>query len=82
MSVGAGLNLGAEAIRLSVREKQIVGQWLQAPTNRQIADELKIREKTVKHSMTALMIKLNARDSVEVVIAAQHQVEQVDRLRQ
>ncbi|MCY1558581.1 Bacterial regulatory protein, luxR family [compost metagenome] len=58
------------SVRLSVREKQIVGQLLQARTNREIADELHISEKTVKHYMTGLMFKLKARNRVEVVIAA------------
>lgn len=59
------------AIRLSVREKQIVGQLLQARTNKEIAEVLKISEKTVKHYMTSLMSKLHARNRVEVAVAAQ-----------
>ena len=62
----------AQATRLNVREKQIVGQLLQARTNREIADTLKISEKTVKHYMTSLMSKLNVRNRVEVVVAAQN----------
>ena len=63
-----------ESVRLNVRERQIVGQLLQARTNREIALELKISEKTVKHYMTGLMLKLKARNRVEVVIAArQHE---------
>lgn len=65
----------SEAVRLSVREKQIVGQLLQARTNREIADELRISEKTVKHYMTGLMAKLKARNRVEVVIAARQNAE-------
>lgn len=60
----------AEAIKLNIREKQIVGQLMQARTNREIAVELKISEKTVKHYMTGLMLKLKARNRVEVVIAS------------
>ena len=67
-----------EAIKLSVREKQIVDHLLQARTNREIASELHISEKTVKHYMTALMLKLKARNRVEVVIAAR-QNEDADR---
>jgi len=63
----------AQAIRLNVREQQIVGQLLKAKTNREIADVLRISEKTVKHYMTSLMQKLNARNRLEVVIAAQNQ---------
>jgi DNA-binding NarL/FixJ family response regulator len=68
----------SEAIKLSVREKQIVGHLLQARTNREIATELRISEKTVKHYMTGLMLKLKARNRVEVVIAAR-QNEEADR---
>jgi DNA-binding NarL/FixJ family response regulator len=59
-----------EAIKLNVREKQIIGHLMQARTNREIAVELRISEKTVKHYMTGLMLKLKARNRVEVVIAA------------
>ncbi|WP_395813293.1 response regulator [Devosia sp.] len=61
----------AQAMRLSVREKQIVGHLLQARTNREIAETLSLSEKTVKHYMTTLMSKLHARNRVEVVLAAQ-----------
>lgn len=60
-----------EAVRLSVREKQIVAQLLHARTNREIATTLSLSEKTVKHYMTGLMAKLKARNRLEVVIAAQ-----------
>lgn len=59
-----------EAIKLNVREKQIVGHLMLARTNREIAAELHISEKTVKHYMTGLMLKLKARNRVEVVIAS------------
>src|SRR5690606_35917500 len=59
-----------EAIKLNVREKQIIGQLMLARTNREIANELHISEKTVKHYMTGLMLKLKARNRVEVVIAS------------
>ena len=57
-------------VRLTVREKQIVGLLLQARTNREIADQIGITERTVKHYMTGLMMKLKARNRVEVVLAA------------
>ena len=59
------------ALRLNVREKQIVGQLLQARTNREIASCLSISEKTVKRYMTNLMLKLHARNRVEVAVQAQ-----------
>jgi DNA-binding NarL/FixJ family response regulator len=60
----------SDAIKLNVREQQIIGHLMQARTNREIAAELRISEKTVKHYMTGLMAKLKARNRVEVVIAA------------
>lgn len=60
----------SEAIKLNVRETQIIGHLMQARTNREIANQLHISEKTVKHYMTGLMLKLKARNRVEVVIAA------------
>ncbi|KFL32699.1 hypothetical protein JP75_00645 [Devosia riboflavina] len=67
-----------EAVRLNVREKQIVGHLMQARTNREIAAALHISEKTVKHYMTGLMLKLKARNRVEVVIASRLSQEQAD----
>ena len=61
----------AQAIRLSVREDQIVKLLLKGRTNKEIAAVLSISEKTVKHYMTILMQKLQARNRLEVVIQAQ-----------
>jgi len=61
----------ADAIRFSVREEQIVQLLLKGKTNKEIARQLAISEKTVKHYMSVLMQKLNARNRIEVVLAAQ-----------
>ena len=71
-----------EAVKLNVREKQIVGQLMLARTNREIAAQLRISEKTVKHYMTGLMIKLKARNRVEVVIASRESEDRESALRQ
>ena len=63
--------VAAEAVRFSIREDQIVRLLLRGNTNKDIAASLKISEKTVKNYMTILMQKLNARNRLEVVIAAQ-----------
>lgn len=63
--------IAMQALRLSAREDQIVQFLLGGKTNREIASQLGITERTVKHYMTVLMQKLNARNRVEVVIAAQ-----------
>jgi DNA-binding NarL/FixJ family response regulator len=57
--------------RLSSRETQIVELLLQGQTNREMATNLKISEKTVKHYMSVLMQKFNARNRLEVAMAAQ-----------
>lgn len=67
--------VAAEAVRFSIREDQIVRLLLRGKTNKEIAVALKISEKTVKNYMTILMQKLNARNRLEVVIAAQAMAE-------
>lgn len=57
--------------KLSVREDQIVRLLMCGKQNREIARALSLSEKTVKGYMTNLMQKLNARNRLEVVIAAQ-----------
>jgi len=61
----------AEAVMLTIRELQIVRLLMNGRTNKEIALAIKISEKTVKHYMTALMQKLQVRNRLEVVIAAQ-----------
>lgn len=58
-------------VKLTIREDQIVRLLLLGRTNKEIAQRLQISEKTVKHYMTVLMQKLQARNRVEVVLAAQ-----------
>lgn len=57
--------------RLNIREQQIIELLLRGCTNREIAEDLRISEKTVKHYMTVLMHKLQVRSRLEVVLAAQ-----------
>ncbi|WP_114948154.1 LuxR C-terminal-related transcriptional regulator [Microvirga calopogonii] len=64
--------IAMQSLRLSAREDQIVQFLLGGKTNKEIASQLGITERTVKHYMTLLMQKLNARNRVEVVIAAQN----------
>ncbi|MEF9606103.1 response regulator transcription factor, partial [Paracoccus sp. PXZ] len=60
-----------QAIRLNMREEQIVRLLLRGRTNKEIGQQLRISEKTVKHYMSILMQKLHARNRIEVVLAAQ-----------
>jgi len=64
-----------DAVRLNLREKQIVAHLFEAQTNKEIARHLNLSEKTIKHYMSSLMQKLKARNRVEVVIAARRQQE-------
>ena len=66
------------ATRLSCRETQIVRLLYKGMTNKEIATDLKISEKTVKHYMTILMQKLNVRNRLEVVMASQRMVPRLD----
>lgn len=52
---------------LTAREEQILGCVARALTNREVARELQISEKTVKHYMTVIMEKLQVRNRVEAV---------------
>ena len=61
----------AEVVMLSIRERQIIRLLMNGKTNKEIATAINISEKTVKHYMTALMQKLQVRNRLEVVIAAQ-----------
>jgi two-component system, NarL family, nitrate/nitrite response regulator NarL len=61
----------AEAVKFSDREEQVVRLLLRGKTNKEIAATLNISERTVKHYMTILMQKLNVRNRLEFVIAAQ-----------
>ncbi|WP_281968907.1 LuxR C-terminal-related transcriptional regulator, partial [Roseovarius nanhaiticus] len=75
-NVVAGLQVNARArtvpaVRFSSREEDVLRFLLQGCTNKEIALSLSLSEKTVKHYMTVLMQKLDVRNRVEVVLAAQ-----------
>lgn len=55
-------------LHLSLREEQVANLVVAAKSNKEIAKVLEISEKTVKHYMTTLMTKLNARNRVEVAM--------------
>lgn len=54
---------------LTKREEEILACVAQGQTNKEIALELGISEKTVKHYMTNIMQKLQVRNRVEAVLA-------------
>ena len=61
----------AAALRLSLREEQVLRLVLRGKTNREIATVLSLSDKTIKHYMGVLMQRLNARNRIEVVLTAQ-----------
>jgi two-component system nitrate/nitrite response regulator NarL len=63
--------IAMQALKLTAREDQIVNHLMSGKSNKEIASRLGITERTVKHYMSVLMQKLNARNRVEAVIAAQ-----------
>jgi two-component system nitrate/nitrite response regulator NarL len=75
-NVVAGLQVNSRArmvptVRFSRREEDVLRFLLQGCTNKEIAGALSLSEKTVKHYMTVLMQKLDVRNRVEAVLAAQ-----------
>ena len=56
---------------LSPRERQLVQGLLEGKSNREIASSLGLSEKTIKHYMTNVMIKIGAKSRLEVVLAVQ-----------
>ncbi len=55
---------------LTHREEEILRHVAKGLSNREIADELDLQEKTVKHYMTAFLSKLHARNRVEAALIA------------
>jgi len=66
---GAGVD--GEFADLTRREEQVLDQVAQGLTNKEIAKNLGISEKTVKHCMTNIMQKLQVRNRVEAALAVQ-----------
>ncbi len=55
---------------LSKRETDILRRVARGLSNREVADELGLQEKTVKHYMTSILEKLQARNRVEAALIA------------
>ena len=55
---------------LSEREYEILGLLATGKSNREIAVDIKLQEKTVKHYMTLIMSKLHVRNRVEAAMKA------------
>ena len=59
------------SVALNSREDQVVRELLNGASNKEIANKLNLSDKTVKHYMTQIMQKFNARNRVEVVLEVQ-----------
>lgn len=59
---------------LSAREEQILNQVARGLTNKEIANQLTLSEKTVKHYMTNVMQKLQVRNRVEAVLVVRRKI--------
>ena len=70
----------AARIAFSKREEDVLRLLLKGATNKNIAENLFLSEKTVKHYMTLLIQKLQVRNRVEVVLAAQELAKTNSRL--
>ena len=68
--IAALTNPQGARIKLSTREEQIVALLLESRTNREMAEQLHLSEKTIKNNMTLLMQKLKVRNRVGLVMAA------------
>ena len=55
---------------LSKREADILRRVARGLSNREVADALNLQEKTVKHYMTSILEKLQARNRVEAALIA------------
>lgn len=60
---------GRPADRLTPREAEVIRLVAQGLTNREIAGQLFLAEKTVKHHVTQILHKLNVRNRLEAVLA-------------
>ncbi len=55
---------------LSVREKQVLSLLVKGRSNREIADELAIKEATVKSHVSVILMRLNVTDRTQAVVVA------------
>lgn len=68
MRQAAARQAEAQRTGMNSREEQIAVHLLQGRTNREIAQRLGLREKTVKHYMTLLMQKFDVRNRLELAL--------------
>ncbi len=71
INADTGMSINSSVLDdLTHREEEILRRVAKGLSNREIADELDLQEKTVKHYMTAILSKLHARNRVEAALIA------------
>jgi DNA-binding NarL/FixJ family response regulator len=55
---------------LSAREREVLALLVRGKSNREIADELSIKESTVKSHVSVILIRLNVTDRTQAVVVA------------
>ena len=55
---------------LSTREREVLSLLVRGKSNREIADELSIKEATVKSHVSVILMRLNVADRTQAVVAA------------
>ena len=66
------------SVALNSREDQVVRELLNGASNKEIANKLNLSDKTVKHYMTQIMQKFNARNRLDVVREVPRMIGQSD----
>ncbi len=71
INADSGMSINSSILDdLTHREEEILRRVAKGLSNREIAGELDLQEKTVKHYMTAILSKLHARNRVEAALIA------------
>lgn len=68
MATPGGLSKATRKIRLTRRESDVVKLVAQGKSNRQIADQLGLREQSVKNLVSGVMRKLNCENRVQLAL--------------
>lgn len=70
MQAGEATGAGAGINELTKREEQVLRLVSRGKSNKEVARELDLQEKTVKHHMTSILNKLKVRNRVEAAVLA------------
>lgn len=80
LRMAPGYTPGTAIGTLSDREHAVLDGITRGETNREIATRLGLSEKTVKHYVTNVLVKLNARNRVEAALLGRSALAQRDRV--